>query len=335
MSYAISAVVIAAFMLILFPGTEKVKTQGKQELLGRYNMLRGIFALEIIVGHVIRFERTPLYLLGKVMIISVAFFLFVSGWGITISYHTKKNYLDGFLGKKCGYLFILAVITYAFRWVVTYFILHINMIDKNLLYDFIQKTNWYIWELILFYAIFWVIYKYIKRGRVLTIMGITSALIVFFFKQNMLQGYYSSGLAFPLGILFGEYYENMAKWLNSRKGVVVTVLLSLLGICSLLLDENSLLGMVFLRNVMCIAAMLILFYILSYVRFSNRALKWCGEISTELYLFQFVWLNVYGALLEDWKIKLGLVVISTLGTAIVMHWVLKPVKKFFAVHAGK
>lgn len=335
MSYAISAVVIAAFMLILFPGTEKVKTQGKQELLGRYNMLRGIFALEIIVGHVIRFERTPLYLLGKVMIISVAFFLFVSGWGITISYHTKKNYLDGFLGKKCGYLFILAVITYAFRWVVTYFILHTNMIDKNLLYDFIQKTNWYIWELILFYAIFWVVYKYIKRGRVLTIMGITSALIVFFFKQNMLQGYYSSGLAFPLGILFGEHYEKMAKWLNSWKGVVVTVLLSLLGTSSLLLDENSLLGMVFLRNIMCIAALFVLFYILSNISFSNRALNWCSGISTELYLFQFVWLNVYGALLKDWKIKLGLVVISTLGTAIVMHWVLKPVKKFFAVHAGK
>ena len=81
MSYAISAVVIVAFMLILFPGTEKVKTQGKQELLGRYNMLRGIFALEIIVGHIIRFERTPLYLLGKVMIISVAFFSVCIGLG--------------------------------------------------------------------------------------------------------------------------------------------------------------------------------------------------------------------------------------------------------------
>lgn len=42
MPYVISAAVVVIFMLILFPGTEKAKTQGKREFLGRYNTLRPV-----------------------------------------------------------------------------------------------------------------------------------------------------------------------------------------------------------------------------------------------------------------------------------------------------
>lgn len=334
MTYAVSAVVLVLFALTLLIGIKKSNTQGNRELLGRYNVLRGIFAVEIIVGHVIRFESTPLYPLGKVMLISVAFFFFVSGWGMTLSYHSKKDYLNGFLRKKCGYLLMLAVVTYAFRWLMTYLILHINMINGSFLHDFFDKTNWYIWELIIFYVLFWGAYKYLKKGRIAAITVVTVIMIIAFFYGNMLQGYYSSALAFPLGIAFGEYYEKITGWLNSRKGVMATIALTALGGSSLLLDEKSLAGMVFLRNTMCVAALFILFYILSYFRFSNRVLEWLKEISTELYLFQFVWLNVYGALITDWKIKLPVVVVSTFVTAVAMYWILRPVKKIFAVHTG-
>lgn len=46
---------------------------GRNDLLKRLNSMRGIFAIEIVIGHVIRYENTILYPLGKFMIISVAF----------------------------------------------------------------------------------------------------------------------------------------------------------------------------------------------------------------------------------------------------------------------
>ena len=80
-----------AFSCLILEGCHKRDTNitTRESWLQNLNDMRGIFALEIVLGHVIRHERSLLYPLGKFMICSVAyFFLFqlLEWW-----YHLKKR----------------------------------------------------------------------------------------------------------------------------------------------------------------------------------------------------------------------------------------------------
>ncbi|MDD6072586.1 MAG: hypothetical protein PUC12_17515 [Clostridiales bacterium] len=87
MNLTVFDIVYVVFILLLFAGVifcgvKPLPALDGQEACQRLNNLRGIFAMEIVVGHVIRDDRTLLYPMGKFMIISVAFFFFVSAFGL-------------------------------------------------------------------------------------------------------------------------------------------------------------------------------------------------------------------------------------------------------------
>ncbi len=60
----------------------------KTEKLKRLNALRGWFAVQIILGHAV-YQDSALYPLCQFSIISVAYFFFVSAFGMVLSYQRK------------------------------------------------------------------------------------------------------------------------------------------------------------------------------------------------------------------------------------------------------
>jgi hypothetical protein len=139
-----SGAVLLLFAVILFVGAKRDNTSGRKNLLKRFNLLRGFFAIEIIVGHTIRYESTILYPLGKFMIVSVAFFFFVSAVGMVSSFETKREYLKLFLVKKCCYLFVIALIAYLFNVALSRAVGVKTVYSLGVL-QFFKQTNWYIW----------------------------------------------------------------------------------------------------------------------------------------------------------------------------------------------
>lgn len=319
--------IYALFAFLLLYGIRLAPNSSEPIYFHNFNSLRGIFALEIVVGHVIRYESTLLYPMGKFMIISVAFFFFMSGWGLRRSFHTKDHYLDHFLVPKCGYLLALSLIAYLVRILV---LLCAGQFDpsKNIIRDYLTHTNWYIWELLFFYLLFFLTYRYLRKYRVLMIALITFVGITASFFIGMPQGYYSSALAFPAGLFFYESFPSVTGFLQKLPGKILVCLMSLLGLSSLLLGADSLLGMVYLRNLMCLSALCILFYILTYFRMDNPFLKKLGKYSTEIYLYQFIFLELLSAQ-SDWRIRLPLVCAFTLLTAVILHPVHTLLKKIF------
>ena len=95
MLYAL--LIYAIFIFILLFGIKFRPLTKEEDFFFSFNRLRGFFALEIVVGHVVRYESSLLYPIGKFMIISVAFFFFVSAYGMARSYDAKEDYLHGFL----------------------------------------------------------------------------------------------------------------------------------------------------------------------------------------------------------------------------------------------
>ncbi len=320
-----SGFVIILLLCILFMGVKADAKSEKTIILQRFNNLRGFFAIEIIIGHVVRYEKTILYALGKFMIISVAFFFFVSAWGLSYSFRVKDNYLKGFLRTKCCYLLGLIIVAYGFNVVVsllvpvqTGYYMGINSIVPF----FLQGTNWYLWVLLFFYILFYLVFRYFQRNRWLYFFVIVAVLTALLFRAGWPQGWYASAFAFPFGLFYEEYYEKCNKLLYSKKGGALTLLLILLGISSQLLGQDSLIGMVYLRNIMCIAGLIILIYVLHIFDFNNRGLQVLTEYSTELYLFQFIYLRISEASQWDYKFRMLFVITLTAVTAFFMHMVI-------------
>ncbi len=317
-----SLTVLILFLAVCLFGAAYKRIDSAKDYHRRLNSFRGIFALEIVIGHVVRYERTVLYPLGKIMIISVAFFLFVSAFGMVRSYRENKNYLKGFLTCKVLYLLILTVITYGVNllfdwfsgWKLSYYVP-----GKNILTTAVSMTNWYLKELILFYLLFYLVYKYIRRFRVLIITVISAVFGTLVFLDGWIQGWYASILAFPAGLAFGEYFDNINGFMKTIWGKLITGALALAGGCSLFFDENSLLGMVYLRNAMCIAGLLMLIYFCSFFETGNKASRLLGRYSTEIYLFQFVYLNMSSRFGWDFELRLIFVLAATLLTAVAVH----------------
>ncbi len=95
-----------------------------------------------------------------------------------------------------------------------------------------------------------------------------------------------------------------------------------LGLSSQLLDTNSLVGMVYLRNIMCIAGLLILIYVLHIFEINNRGMRILTKYSTELYLFQFIYLRISEATPWDYKLRMIFVITLTAVTAFFMYRVI-------------
>lgn len=330
LDFLYSGITILLFVIMLMAGFKKSNNEiTPLVIIQRYNNLRGIFAIQIVVGHVIRYDNTLLYPFGKMMIVSVAFFFFVSSFGMVQSYYKKKNYLKGFLLSKCGYILILASAAYLFDIIIS--IIAFGKCGsltslKCFVINFFKCTNWYIWEIMIFYILFFVIFKYVKKYRSILFFTITILAVTFLFESGFSEMYYASSLGFPLGILAGEHFNGFCNFVYSFKGKITAAILTVLGLCSLIPGQNGLIGMVYMRNMICIAGLLILMYIFRSFEFNNRFLQITGKYSMEIYLFQFTWLWISESTGWDYKARIPLVLTITLITAYFMHFAFIPIQ---------
>lgn len=200
---------------------------------------------------------------------------------------------------------------------------------EGIIRTFFVSTNWYIWELIGFYIIFFVVYKYMTGFRVFVIFGITIVLSVVMYRIGIKEAYIASTFAFPLGLLFGEYFERVRKFLFSYKGVFTTAALGLFGMCCLLFRNENILSMVFMRNALCMAAIVIVFYGSTHFTLGNNLIvKALGKYSAEIYLSQFVWLRLTESYGWSYMIRMPLVVAATVIMAVAMHPVVGVVRRY-------
>lgn len=198
--------------------------------------------------------------------------------------------------------------------------------EGNIIIHIFLVTNWYLWELALFYVVFYIVYKYIKKYRILIVSAITIIFISIVFLCGWKTGWYASAMAFPAGLAWGEYYLSLIHFLRSKKGKIITIVLTAMGLSSLLFEEDSLVGMVYMKNAMCLAGLCILLYFSVNFIVDNKLNRFLGRHSTGIYLFQFVYLGITWKMQLDWKIRLIIVITFTLLTACIINPLLKVIK---------
>ena len=326
--YDLIIMVLIAGIVITGITIETVKEES--DILARLNKLRGLFAVVIVIGHSVQghMESTYLYAFEKLLCICVAYFFFVSAYGITLSAAKREDYFNGFMVRKCGYILFLSIIAYLVEIISNYVVYHNKGFEENIVVAFFKYTNWYVWEVIGFYILLRIVFGVIKshRGVVLLMVAVVTGVIMYTFR--VYEPYYTAIFAFPMGVLVAEHREGFYKLLNDKKLVYILVLavFSACGLGCFVLPEGIIIRDLFMRNSMGIGAVLALILVVSRINVGNAFLKFLTKYSAEIYIFQFVWIRQAAKMGYSYKIVLVYILIMTLLCAVIFHYIDEKVK---------
>ncbi|SFB68290.1 acyltransferase family protein [Butyrivibrio sp. YAB3001] len=147
----------------------------------------------------------------------VAIFLFFNGYGVYKSFHSKPNYLNGYVKKR-----ILPVILALYSTTLIFFVVRLLIGEKMdgkqvLLYltsiDLCNPNTWYVIVLPFFYLAFYLSFKFIKKDGLA--VAATTAFVVLYqllgtrinHNDFWIRGewWYNCVHLFPIGIIFAKY----------------------------------------------------------------------------------------------------------------------------------
>jgi probable poly-beta-1,6-N-acetyl-D-glucosamine export protein len=257
------------------------------------NSLKGIAIAIIVIHHLILRVKNPGLLISfrGFGYISVSIFLFLSGYGLTMSYLNKNNYLDKFISKRLTRVYLPFV-----------FVNIVNIIANSLLgkytysvQDFIffiagikllNGTMWYIITTLFWYTCFYLIFTYMKRRYIEISMFIVGVLyFIVCYKLNLSKNWYDTSLTFPFGVMFcfrKDKIIELSRRYYSYLVVGATILFSILFIFNY---GKITLSAICIRALASVAFVILVNLVFLKLDMSkNNIAMFLGSISFEIYL---------------------------------------------------
>lgn len=287
--------------------------------LSKENVLavRGICAFEIMLGHLgVATESVFLYPNRKAGILFVGVFFVLSGYGLAYSVATNKDYIKTFIKNRIPKILVPAFVIY-----IIYILLQhifnggakVSYIDALNPLAFFDATNWYVWELVGLYILFWICVRFdILKKNYLLILAVSLVFVCVAYVCEIGKTWYGSTLCFWQGLMLFEAQEKFKRYFVSKHPFLNIVVLGVLTCVSIalfyFLDEGSIVGNVIARNVASISFSYMIIIILYCAQIGNNVSKWLGKYSYEIFLFHPFFILLFREIVNN-DIVFSLVVI--------------------------
>lgn len=264
------------------------KSDKLQTALDRKNTisLRGISAIEIMLGHIgLSTGNFILYPNKKAGILFVGIFFMLSGYGLTSSFYSKTNYLKSFFRKRLSNILCPVLIVYISATAIYHVIWpECDIWERIDFYSFLQKTNWYVWELLLLYVLFYICFKLNEKYALLLLTMASLMIILAAYELHLSNPWYGSTMCFPLGILY--YYISQGKLKNLFPGRFFFLYFFTLVISTgtFFYGGNTFLANVLGRNIASLSFCIIIILFLDKYRIGNIFTIHLGYYSYEIFL---------------------------------------------------
>lgn len=253
---------------------------------GNVNALRGIMAIEIVLGHTYgaRDGTELLYVNDRIGLWPVGIFFFLSGYGLMYSLHHKEQYCKGFLKKRIFQrIFIPFLVVFIIRYIVYYW--QQNII-KTMLADLI--SNWFVTEILLIYILWWVIYSFIDEKKAIMLWLIaTTILNIIGCIYGIATRWYASTACFLVGIIWEKYEKVIKAYLQYH---YIRMALCSVGVWGsgtvlflFLAKQNSWIACICM-NITCVSLCILVYLVLMKFNIGNKATNFLGRYSWEIYL---------------------------------------------------
>ncbi|MDR2866964.1 MAG: acyltransferase family protein [Methanomassiliicoccaceae archaeon] len=180
--------------------------------------LRFAMAVLIVVYHSsYAFES---YAISRVGYIFVALFFFLSGYGLHEGVKNKKGYLRTFLPKRYPSLlipyFICGIISVLITAVA--FVQYSNlpaMLIRVFEFPFVYPVTWYVAELVVFYALFFVTFVFLRGRTAVAVLSILATIAAWILAAHYDRIVFSlSFVGFILGLVWSCHSEKIVSVLK-------------------------------------------------------------------------------------------------------------------------
>ena len=306
--------------------------------------MRGIAAIGIVLHHLSeRIQGDSLFRwLAVIGYILVAFFFFLSGYGLMAQYRKKKDaYLTGFLRKRVLYLiiiYLLDIALYSFFDALVGKPHTIGEIFKSIFISGIARNSWYLIVLIGVYFVFWIIFKVFKNTtdniKIFSVFLAQLFFAVCCIVFEISPTWYYSNFGLTVGMLYCRYRSEIDKQLERRYAVsliIIAITYCVLYSFPPLIErfgagKYSLLIRSFCR-LLSSPMSAILIVVLSY-NFNPSAILWrkIGEVSFEVFLLHglvFTFLRSDILFVQSDALWTVLTVVISIICAFPAHWLNK------------
>ncbi len=250
-----------------------------------------------------------------------AVFFFFNGYGLYKSYTSKPGYLDHFLSKRLSAPLVAYYVTG-----LIFFALRLGLgekIGKKLIILYLSGLvhcspySWYIVILILFYVVFYLVFKRAKDVRsaivIFSVIVLAYMILGLFIPRNsyFLRGewWYNSVFMMPLGMFFAGSEDRIISHVKRNYGKYLAVHLVLVfpvfklsefviqhfGYFNDSIPYGTMCkAMSLLSHMLCVYMFMALILLVSMkIKIGNRALAFLGKYTLEIYLIHGILVEVF------------------------------------------
>ena len=280
------------------------------------NVLRGICCIIVVLVHIPANHGNFIQdAIGSFGYIAVTIFFLLSAYGLKYSLDNKKKYLKHFLRNRL-------------------LIIYIPFVIANLLYQLIVmksefdilkivgiKNITFVGELMLFYLIFYVIYKNIKDIHKADIVMIGFGIIISIISYLFKFGWYVECLGFIYGIIIYKLQNKFNNIINKNYifNLVFFTLLSIVLRIIYIRVKNIEMVNYIIKVILGISLICLIAIILKRIKIYNKLLKKLGKISYEVFLLHIIIIHVFENLDITSGVYISLVIITTILCAYLMN----------------
>lgn len=264
---------------------------------------RGILALTVVCHHLAdkTGDSSLFHVFAFLGFLPVAYFFFLSGYGLQKSYAGKPGYRASILKKRIPSVFVPYLFVTLLYWLLSavegapYSVGEV--LRSFAVGDPIARFTWYIVFILLLYVGFYLmsaLYRGNQTCGVVWHMAFLLALVLLFRKLGFSGYWYNSCLTYLLGILWAMKEERWLGFVRKHYWLTAGLLVPAFGAVFLatmvLVDASWVLVLYWLSGILFTAVCLLL---QMKVTFGNRLLKALGDCSMEIYMLHGLFINLY------------------------------------------
>lgn len=300
------------------------KIDSAKALFIRMNNLRGLLALVVLFSHIWGYTGMRILVpFNKTVTIAVAFFFFLSGYGMMRSYDRKENYLKEVIRVKIPYLLWMALMAYIFSVLLE--ILMTRGATGSQFYhpagikNLIVSTNWYVYELIGFYLVFSITKKFISsKYQILFVAVLSGFAFTALYYSGLVEAYYNSIIGFCLGMFWAKHDHSIFMDQYSKGYLPAAIIVIITFAAMLVFDRSSILAAID-RNLAACGSIILAMYVMQYVDLNDRVNRYLSKISPEIYFYHMPVALLCSNVIENVYVYAAVVIGATMIIAPVFH----------------
>lgn len=300
--------------------------------------LRGVLACMVLLCHIsakvgIFGNSIAATLFSAFGYMGVSAFFFLSGYGIYEQFKERPEYVNAFPRRRilpfyCLCVFCIAV--YTLRDLIFYKAFSVKTFFLSFaIGGTVVDKGWYLQVQLLLYILFYLSFRFIKKGQVLLLSGATCAFCVICAVIGLDSTWYETVVCFVLGMVVSMHKEKVVKILDDGiKGWLILAACGGLFVLTMYFGNASVLPfaariIVKMLSAAFFACSIVIF--VTKVRINNPVLRFLGVISLEIYVTQGLFLKMFkdtAHIGNDWLYALTVLAV-TIAFSFAVHPVFK------------